>query len=177
MAVKNNQDIVEAICVSSYSPEEKEVNARYVNLKIVEDTDFIFFSNYNSPKAQEFKNHDQVAISIHWSSIAVQIRMKGKIKKSKNELSDNYFKNRKKEKNALAISSYQSKYTESYDVFLKKYNKVLLEENLFNRPKYWGGFNFTPYYFEFWQGHDSRINKRETYELQGDCWKNFYLEP
>ena len=25
-------------------------------------------------------------------------------------------------------------------------------------------------YFEFWEGHDSRLNRRETYELQNDEW-------
>ena len=42
-----NQNNIEAICISSYS-SKKKVNARYVNLKFVNDKKFIFFSNYNS---------------------------------------------------------------------------------------------------------------------------------
>ena len=41
-----NQKNIEAISIASYSTSKKEVNARYVNLKIVEENKFIFFSNY-----------------------------------------------------------------------------------------------------------------------------------
>ena len=40
------QKNIEAICISSYSSEDNEVNARYVNLKFVSGKKFIFFSNY-----------------------------------------------------------------------------------------------------------------------------------
>ena len=46
-AVSANQSIVEAICISSYSSSNKEVNARFVNLKFVNEKEFIFFSNFN----------------------------------------------------------------------------------------------------------------------------------
>ena len=39
-----NQQNVEAMCISSYSKTLEEVNARFVNLKFVEDRHFIFFS-------------------------------------------------------------------------------------------------------------------------------------
>ena len=47
-SLKANQQNIEAISISSYSDESKEVNARYVNLKFVDDKKFIFFSNYLS---------------------------------------------------------------------------------------------------------------------------------
>ena len=54
-AVSANQQNVEAICISSYSKSLKEVNARFVNLKFVDEKDFIFFSNYESPKSRDKK--------------------------------------------------------------------------------------------------------------------------
>ena len=41
-AVSANQPIVEAVCISSYSSSNKEVNARFVNLKFVNEKEFIF---------------------------------------------------------------------------------------------------------------------------------------
>ena len=41
-ALNANQPIIEAICISSYSSSNKEVNARFVNLKFVNERDFIF---------------------------------------------------------------------------------------------------------------------------------------
>jgi pyridoxine/pyridoxamine 5'-phosphate oxidase len=44
-------------------------------------------------------------------------------------------------------------------------------------PDYWGGFSFTPFYFEFWHGNESRINKREVFELRDDQWIHFCIQP
>lgn len=171
------QESIEAILISSYSTKKKEVDARYVNLKIVEDNRFIFFSNYNSPKSIQFKEHEQITAVIFWQNINTQIRLKSIIKKLPNSYSDKYFLKRSPEKNALAISSDQSNEISSYSEVKKKYEEVYTKDNLNNRPAYWGGFQFTPYYFEFWKGHASRINKREAYELNNQLWLKKYLEP
>ena len=63
----------------------KEVEARYVNLKYIDNNEWIFFSNYLSPKANQFESHDQVSILIYWASINTQIRMKAKIFKTSSE--------------------------------------------------------------------------------------------
>ena len=62
-------------------------------------------------------------------------------------------------KNALAISSSQSNKIESYKQVELNYQKSLDNDKLTDCPDYWGGFSFIPYYFEFWQGHQSRLNK------------------
>ena len=85
--------------------------------------------------------------------------------------------NRSKEKNALAISSSQSKKIDSYEEILINFQKTLENEDLDNCPDYWGGYSFTPYYFEFWVVHNSRINKRRVFELKDRCWTSFILQP
>lgn len=176
-ALEANQDLIEAVSISSFSAEKNEVDARFVNLKIVENTQFIFFSNYKSPKSKQFKSHNQILALIHWPSIGVQIRMNCLIEKSSSEFSDLYFKGRSAKKNALAISSAQSSEIDSYESVIDKYNKVLEKENLIKRPEYWGGFSFTPFYFEFWEGNEYRLNKREVYKLFGNNWTKSILEP
>lgn len=176
-ANENNQQNVEAICISSYSNKNKEVDARFVNLKYIDNLDFIFFSNYNSPKSKQFKEHNQISVSIYWSSIDVQIRMKSFIKKIDRQESIEYFKQRSPEKNALAISSKQSNETISYHAVLKDYNHALNNSDLNTCPNYWGGFKFRPYYFEFWEGHESRINRREVFERLNEEWNFKYLQP
>jgi pyridoxine/pyridoxamine 5'-phosphate oxidase len=81
-AFKMNQKNIEAMCISSYSKKLNEVNSRYVNLKILSDKDLIFFSNYNSPKAREFGEHNQITAIIYWNTINTQIRIKAFIKKN-----------------------------------------------------------------------------------------------
>ena len=176
-SINANQSDIEAICIASYSSKRKEVNARFVNLKFVNDKEFIFFSNYKSPKSQDFISHTQITALIYWSSINVQIRMKAKIKQTTSEFNQEYFKQRDKKKNALAISSDQSAKIASYENVYKKYDKSLQNDNLIKCPDYWGGYSFTPYYFEFWEGHESRLNKREVYEIKNNDWIRSILQP
>ena len=176
-AVDAGQKGIEAISISSYNKEISEVDSRYVNLKFITNDEFIFFSNYNSPKASSFNSHDQIAALVYWPSISVQIRMKAKIKKTSNEYNQKYFFDRSEEKNALAISSNQSKLIDSYSQVKENYNKSLKNDDLKKCPEFWGGYSFLPYYFEFWEGHESRLNKRKVYEISDGSWKHFILQP
>jgi pyridoxamine 5'-phosphate oxidase len=176
-AVDAGQKGIEAISISSYNQEISEVNSRYVNLKFIINDEFIFFSNYESPKASSFNSSNQIAALLYWPNINVQIRMKAKIKKTSNDYNQKYFFDRSVEKNALAISSNQSKPIDSYSQVKENYNKSLKNDDLKKCPEFWGGYSFTPYYFEFWEGHESRLNKREVYEKSGDSWKHLILQP
>ena len=171
------QKNIEAISISSYNTQKYEVDSRYVNLKFITNDEFIFFSNYDSPKARSFISHNQVAVLLYWPSINIQIRMKAEIKKTPNEYNQKYFFDRSVEKNALAISSKQSKPIDSYSQVKENYNKSLKNDDLKKCPEFWGGYSFTPYYFEFWEGHESRLNKREVYEKNDDSWKYLILQP
>ena len=176
-AISKGERMTEVLSISSYSIDKKEVNSRYVNLKIVDNSNFIFFTNYNSPKSKEFLSHNNIAAILFWPSINTQIRMKAKIKKTSAAFNKEYFKQRSKDKNALAISSYQSEDISSFEEVLRKFNKVKSQEDLTLCPEYWGGFSFQPYEFEFWVGQDFRLNKRDHYKMKQGIWKHRILQP
>ena len=177
-ARNKEQKIIEAISISSYDKKNNIVDSRFVNLKYVIDDEWIFFSNYNSPKSKQFESHDQISAIIYWNSINVQIRMKAKIQKTNLEFSNEHFQSRDMTKNLLAILSRQSEPVASYEAFLQNYEKNLsLKFENSSRPEYSGGFSFYPYYFEFWEGHNSRVNKRKFYELKNQEWKSGFLQP
>ena len=139
--------------------------------------EFIFFSNYDSPKAYSFSSHNQIAALLYWPSINVQIRMKAKIKKTTIEYNQKYFFDRSQKKNALAISSNQSKPINSYSQVKQNYNKSLNNDDLKKCPEFWGGYSFTPYYFEFWEGHNTRLNKRDVYQIKDNDWEHVIIQP
>tara|TARA_B100000212_G_C27300767_1_gene501405 strand:+ start:462 stop:1058 length:597 start_codon:yes stop_codon:yes gene_type:complete len=176
-AIKAKQKNIEALCIASYSVEHEEVRARFVNLKFVDNKQFIFFSNYESPKSKDFISHNQITGLIYWNSTNVQIRMKAYVKKTDKKYNDTYFSDRDREKNALAISSNQSELVDSYETVVANFMHSIKNDDLNKCPDYWGGYTFTPYYFEFWQGHESRLNKREIFELQKNKWIQSYLQP
>ena len=176
-AINAGQKNIEAVAISSFDKKLNEVESRFVNLKFINDINFIFFSNYNSPKSKAFSSHNQIAAVFYWPSINVQIRMKAKIKKTSNAFNKEYFYERSEEKNALAISSNQSKLIDSYNQVKKNYNRSLEIDDLKKCPEYWGGFSFIPYYFEFWEGHESRLNRREAFNYIDGIWKHSFLQP
>ena len=176
-ALNANQKNIEAIVISSFNKDTNEVDSRFVNLKYVDNEKYIFFSNYNSPKSQAFSSHSQISGLFYWSSINVQIRIKARINKTSNEFNQEYFFDRSEEKNALAISSNQSKPINSYNEVKENFNKSLKNDDLKECPKYWGGYSFLPYEIEFWEGNEFRLNKRNLYRKDNTSWNHFILEP
>jgi len=177
-ALEAEQRGVEAIAISSFDNTAQEVESRFVNLKYIQGNQWIFFSNYLSPKALNFESHPQISALFHWGSSNTQIRIKANIKKSPIEFSDKHFQGRSMEKNALAISSQQSALTNSYQDVKNNFSSTLEEmTDSTNRPEYWGGFSFKPYYFEFWQGHQNRLNQRHVFNQSNGAWVESFLQP
>ena len=177
-ALQNNQSNINAIAVSSFDSINSEIESRFVNLRYIHNEEWTFFSNYNSTKAKNFATHNKISALFYWNSINLQIRIKAKIEKSSDDLSDIHYSNRDPMKNALAVSSNQSKPIDSYEQVVRNYKKAYssIGDNS-KRPEYWGGYSFTPYYFEFWKGHESRLNKRDAFELINKRWRHTILQP
>ena len=179
VAVSFEQKSIEAMALGTFDQNAKEVNLRYVNAKFIDGNKLIFFSNYESLKAKDITSNNSISCLFYWDSVKVQIRIKGIITKCDPSFSDDYFKNRDHKKNALAISSSQSKKIQSYDEVIKKYNNILNKDKkiLESRPSYWGGYMIEPNYIEFWKGNDSRLNQREVMVLNNNVWLTHYLQP
>ena len=178
LALQKKQESIEAISISSFDKTLNQVDSRFVNLKYINGSEWIFFTNYFSPKAQQFSSHDQIAASFYWNKANIQIRIKAKIVKTDEVFSDQHFANRSLKKNALAISSSQSSGVDSYEKVVENFNNQLKRVHKSSlRPSNWGGFSFTPFYFEFWEGNDSRINKRVSYKRINMEWKKKFLQP
>ncbi|MBT61506.1 MAG: pyridoxamine 5'-phosphate oxidase [Euryarchaeota archaeon] len=177
-ALNSGQSAVQAIAISSFNSEKEEVNARFVNLKYIVNNEWIFFSNYNSQKSEDFKSCSQISGIFYWDSIDIQIRLKAKVFKTSSIFSDKHFASRSPEKNALAIASNQSKPIESFEDIKKIYKETLNnKKKIQKRPDYWGGYSFKPYFFEFWSGNKNRLNKRIVFSRTKDEWGTFLLQP
>tara|TARA_A100001015_G_scaffold310891_1_gene413070 strand:+ start:1055 stop:1660 length:606 start_codon:yes stop_codon:yes gene_type:complete len=179
-AKKNEQDNIDAISISSFNHDKNEVSSRIVNIKFIKNGSFFFFSNYFSPKSKDFISHDQVSGLIFWSKINKQIRIKAKIKKCSDTLSDQHFLGRAYKKNITSILSKQSSNIKSFEYMEKIYNEYFYKykNKKLKRPEYWGGYEMSPYYFEFWSGDDNRLNKRIVYKKENGVWSYpYYLQP
>ena len=176
-ALQLDQTMIQAISISSYCSRTQTVDSRYVNLKFINNDKFIFFTNYNSPKAKQFQEHEQISALIFWSRINLQIRFKAIIEKTSLEFNNTYFASRNSNKNALAISSNQSNPIESYEIIKDKFYATLETKKTNKCPKHWGGYAFTPYEIEFWKGNNFRLNRRDLFTKLDNTWNHCILEP
>jgi len=152
---------------------------RIVLLKGVDETGFSFYTNYESKKGQEIEANPQVALTFFWKELERQVRIEGKIEKTSEKDSDDYFAIRPRGSQIGAWVSHQSEVIENRE-FLEQKQKSF--EQKFEgidipRPPHWGGYRVIPDYIEFWQGRPSRLHDRLAYVLKDGVWVTERLSP
>ena len=152
---------------------------RTVLLKKFDEKGFVFFTNYESRKAQDIAHHNRVAMLFYWPSLERQLRIEGMIEKISEEESDLYFTSRPLAARLGAIVSRQSKEVVSRAAMDEEYQSYCasLGDAEPTRPTYWGGYRVVPHYFEFWQGRESRLHDRIVYSGEGINWGKKRLWP
>ena len=139
-------------------------NVRMVLLKEIDETGFIFYTNYNSVKATEIFDSGKVALVIHWKSLRRQIRVRGEVEKTSEEQADKYFNTRSLNSRYGAIASEQSKPLSSRDELTQRVAAVMKSTSGNpERPKYWGGFKIKPIEIELWADGEDRLHNRFRY--------------
>ena len=155
-------------------------NVRMVLLKEIDETSFIFYTNYNSVKATEIFDSGKVALVIHWKSLRRQIRVRGEVERTSEEQADKYFKTRSLNSRYGAIASEQSKPLSSRDELTQRV-AVVMKSTSGNpeRPKYWGGFKIKPIEIELWADGEDRLHNRFRYTRgsTGYDWNSQRLFP
>ena len=89
-ALAQNQKNIEAIAISSFDAE-KRIKFKICQFEVHKRDKWIFFTNYNSPKAKEFSQNNLISALLYWSIINTQIRIKAKIKRTSNEFNQIIF--------------------------------------------------------------------------------------
>lgn len=141
-------------------------NARTVLLKGIEKDGFIFFSNYNSRKANELTENPLAALLFYWDTLSRQIRIEGKVSKLDDASSEQYFQSRPVGSQIGAWASPQSQVIADRKQLESKVDQVAKQyagTNKLPKPPFWGGYVLIPHYFEFWQGQANRLHDRIAY--------------
>lgn len=164
--------------VLSTSNIEGKPSSRVVLLKNFNELGFVFYTNYESRKANEIDENPNASLLFYWDKLERQIRIEGKIEKVSFEESNEYFQSRPYTSRIGAWASKQSNLLKSRFSLMKdvallmaKYPKDV------PLPPYWGGYRLKPTRFEFWQGRQSRLHDRIQFNFDGDTWKIQRLYP
>ncbi|MGB3638521.1 MAG: pyridoxamine 5'-phosphate oxidase [Rivularia sp. (in: cyanobacteria)] len=175
-------DILEpnAMMVATTTTPEGKPSARMVLLKDFDDRGFVFYTNYNSDKAQELVENPQAALVFWWAELQRQVRICGRVEKVSDEESDKYFYSRPLNSRLGAWASNQSEVIESREVLEQNLEelKEKYQDREVPRPSHWGGIRVIPAEIEFWQGRSSRLHDRLVYtRMEDGSWKIERLSP
>ncbi len=168
-----------AMCVATVSPAG-EPSQRMVLLKYFDRQGFVFFSNYNSKKAQQIEANSQVSLLFFWIGLERQVQISGNARKIPTAESLKYFTTRPRGSQIGAWCSQQSSIISSRQILELKFDEI--KRKFHNQeiplPSAWGGYRIVPHRFEFWQGRPNRLHDRFLYSRSAEsAWDIQRLAP
>ena len=178
-AVNSRIDEVNAMTLATASLDALP-SARIVLLKEANEKGFVFFTNYESYKAQQLAENPKACLVFFWKELERQVRITGLIEKISGTQSDKYFQSRPESSRIGAWASPQSRVIEDRQWLDEKFNELVnkMEGTSIPRPSHWGGYIVKPVVIEFWQGRPSRLHDRIQYSLdENGGWKIERLAP
>jgi pyridoxamine 5'-phosphate oxidase len=155
-------------------------NARMVLLKDVEADAFVFYTNYESRKAEEIEATGKAAFVIHWKSLRRQIRARGTVTREDGAAADAYYRSRSLASRLGAWASRQSRPLSGRAALMAEVARVTATKGLDPaRPPFWGGYRITPVEIEFWADGAHRLHDRFrwTRPAAGAAWTVVRLSP
>ena len=152
--------------------------SRIVLLKGLDNSGFVFFTNYESKKASDLSKNPNVSLTFFWPQLQRQVHILGTAEAISSAESAAYFKTRPYDSQIGAWASHQSSVIESRAALEAKFESMreTFREDV-PLPPFWGGYRVSPISMEFWQGRLSRLHDRICYRLTGEEWQIVRLSP
>lgn len=154
-------------------------NQRIVLLKKMDESGFVFFTNYSSEKAKDMRQNNRVSLHFPWHVIDRQVKIRGIVEKISTAESLAYFASRPKASQLAAWASKQSSRISSRQFLMSQFEslKTKFAEGEVPLPDFWGGYRVKPKAIEFWQGRENRLHDRFCYSRQDNTWVIDRLAP
>lgn len=151
-------------------------SARMVLLKGVDERGFVFYTNYESRKAQDLRVNPVAALVFCWLPLSRQVRVEGVVEVLDARESDLYFAGRPRGHKLEAHASPQSRVIEDRAFLEQQFQETdrKFAEQGVPRPLQWGGYRVRPELLEFWQEGANRLHDRLRYRL--DLAGNWVVE-
>jgi pyridoxamine 5'-phosphate oxidase len=178
-AVEAELPMVNAMTLATADAEGRPA-ARIVLLKGADARGFVFYTNYESRKAQELAANPRAALLFYWIELEREVRIEGVIEKTSDAESDDYFASRPLGSRLAAIASPQSAVVGTRQILEERYADAERRYGATpRRPPGWGGYRVVPDAIEFWQGRPNRLHDRLLYrkDAAGDSWEIVRLAP
>ena len=166
-------------CVLATGQTDTGLRQRMVLMKGVDERGLVFYTNYQSGKAEALAESAMASMLFPWNELDRQVSVSGRITRIDETASDDYFASRPRDSQLGAWASAQSQAIDSRDTLLTQWSEV---KNRFGdgsipRPPHWGGYRLAPLNWEFWQGGENRLHDRFRYQHSDDGWVITRLQP
>jgi pyridoxamine 5'-phosphate oxidase len=176
-------DRAAAMTIATATPDGRP-SARVVLLRGFDDRGLVFFTNYDSRKAEELEANPHAAALFYWPQLDRQVRIEGAVARVPREESEAYYANRPRGHRIGAWASpqsapipdrafLQSLFDDAEARFADPSEAVPL-------PPFWGGYRLAPEVFEFWVNRADRLHDRVRYRHPAagrDDWLTERLAP
>jgi pyridoxamine 5'-phosphate oxidase len=167
-----------AMTVATVAPDGQP-SQRIVLLKHVDQSGFVFYTNYSSRKANEIDANPKISLHFPWHAVERQVKVCGVAEKVSPAESLRYFTSRPKGSQLAAAASPQSKVISSRTLLLNEFERLKqkFRDGEIPLPDFWGGYRVVPNEIEFWQGGQNRLHDRFRYIRSEDSWEIDRLAP
>lgn len=145
---------------------------RMVLLKGWDARGFVFYTNLQSPKAQDLAVNPRAELCFHWAPLTRQVRVHGAVEPTTPEEADAYFATRPRLSQLGAWASAQST---PLPHRLALQTAVAAATMRFGvgvvpRPPHWSGYRVVPESIEFWTERPFRHHDRQRFTRGADGW-------
>jgi pyridoxamine 5'-phosphate oxidase len=157
-------------------------SARTVLMKGFDRRGLVFYTNYESRKADDLAANPRVAVLFFWKELQRQVRIEGAVERVSRDESAAYFRSRPLGSRLGATVSPQSRPIPDRSWIETRFAELERAysdpEGVVPLPEFWGGYRVIPASFEFWQGRLNRLHDRLRFVRDGDGeWRVERLAP
>lgn len=158
-----------AMAVATATPDGIP-SVRMVLLRGFDARGFVFYTSYESRKADDLAANPRAALLFHWPALARQVRIEGPVERVSREESTAYFASRPRGHQLSAWASHQS--TPVPDRAALEAQLADAEARFAGQdvplPDHWGGFRVAPEVVELWTSRADRLHDRVRYTRAAD---------
>lgn len=167
-----------AVCISTID-ENGFPTGRFVDLKSVNESGFVFCTYFDSAKGKQLQHDSKTAMTVWWDHVGYQVRISGNAEVITAAEADRFWNTRSRSAQLTTTAFEQSTpmATENYLVArLQEATEKITDRNI-PRPVNWGGYCVRPVSIEFLTFQESRLHLRELFERKGNEWTKRLLQP
>ena len=167
-----------AMALATADPQGRPA-VRMVLLKHVDERGFVFYTNLESPKADDLRDNPRAALCFHWAVLERQVRIAGRVGPVSAAEADAYFATRPRLSQLGAWASRQTQPIAGRFVLEQAVAVAALRfpVGVVPRPPYWSGYRVTPEVIEFWHERPFRHHDRQRFTREGEGWRHEWLFP